>query len=590
MRRLWQLVLPVVIVLASCALFLVNDSSVAGASTTTSATCAFSVDNVTGTYTGSSYSAAGSYFGWQLDCSNMGTADELGQFTVRSGGLSYWLYLYPTTGPGTWPASFTCAAPDGATSPTGPCAYGYGVGYSEVLVANSYCSAMQPACGLQAGWTSGHFDFNWGTVTLGSAFGPAPCQSAVMGGLTYSASDGVTQYPFTVAIEGTWSEEVLLDTSASPGLPFTTIDGKAFGSAQVLATGVPGVAGPYGLVNQLNLTPVSGDPVNPELWCDSAGTWYDMGSASTLNPSLGGAACTLVGATEKYAVSDGTTNYPLVVSWTGIADRVEAVDDSVTSGTTVTIDGKSFFSAGLNLDYVVTSGDQSLSESVTPVAPDAVDSHLWCYTGSSWVDWGMATSDPYSGVITPPVVVQPVGTGSTQCSTDGGAFCLYTCITGAGMSLYNPVSWVTGAFYWITCGVRWVFQPSRETWQGLTNQFGLGGAAVCSSGAKASITQLFGCMAGGVVVAPAADVAAIKSAASSGSCSATTGGTSALVIAGQSVTACSLVADTGNSDFSSGASGSLSDIEVVETAAVYIFAALALIFFIRGTLRGRDDN
>jgi hypothetical protein len=34
----------------------------------------------------------------------------------------------------------------------------------------------------------------------------------------------------------------------------------------------------------------------------------------------------------------------------------------------------------------------------------------------------------------------------------------------------------------------------------------------------------------------------------------------------------------------------LSDIEVVETAAVYIFAALALIFFIRGTLRGRDDN
>jgi hypothetical protein len=411
-----------------------------------------------------------------------------------------------------------------------------------------------------------------------------PCSLSSVTGGTGATSDGTTTYPFVVDSTSTDCVALLfLDDAVTSGLT------EVFDTKTVYLNAVLDAESFPNFPLTVHLSPVAGNEVDPDVWAESfsggLGTWYDYGLASVMWPTAttSTAPCTLIGASFDTGiagssvpppVSDGSTVYNGTMDWSGEAAGFVLLDpDAAATGGTSSYDGKTFYTDQIDVEQNATGKPELFS--YTPAVGDTLDVHMWCEDLGVWHDWGLASAAGYVTPITP-----------TPSGSPGGCFSLGAHLATSGMSLTNPVSWVTGGAKDIGFVIEWAFVPCQSSVDGLENEFGVGGTNVCSGTARASMSQLFGCMTGGLVVAPSADVAAIQTASTSGSCGDIGGSSDSLTVAGHTVGPCDLLADTSNTHFSAGASTAMSTVELIETAAVYIFAALGLIFFIRSTLGG----
>ncbi len=347
------------------------------------------------------------------------------------------------------------------------------------------------------------------TVHVGTGFVNPPCDSPTIAGYVAGlTSNGVAVQPYTLRWAGSAFQIVALDTFAT-GVTARTIDGKTFYQEQIGGQ----FAAPIS-PDAITVTPSAGDSVNPHFWCDTGTAWVDWGTAASMTAYTGpaSAACTLQYASGYVGdTSDGTTIFSFVVSFLGGASKIVALDDgAAASGTTSVIAGKSFFADQVNLVDNSPTSPEALS--ITPASGDLVDPHLWCYTGTAWVDWGVSST--IAGVTSPPGGVENLS--PDQCG-DGGAFCFVSCFSSTGMSLYNPLSWVTGIAKFTVCGIRWILQPSSSKVTALTNQFGLGSNAPTLGSSSAS--QWLGAGAYLLAEGPYTSMVAIQTAESSGGCS-----------------------------------------------------------------------
>ncbi len=281
-----------------------------------------------------------------------------------------------------------------------------------------------------------------------------------------------------------------------------------------------------------------------------SGSWYQLLDGSSVLVSTpagetgaGPGPCTLLDLTGNVTspVQVSGTTYPYTVSWTGGATAILAVDPNQESGSTETLDGKSFYKSSVvgnisgapaaaqtgatglvpgQTDLPVSfTGDQSLVFDFATVVGDAVDPQFWCDYEGEWFSFGSATS-LQSGATSSPNPDQPgvpctagtsnnaidcAGSGGSSGgqgseSDDGGAFPLSECFTSTGMTLDDPITWVTGAVSFAICGVKWLFEPASNDVTAITNQFGFSadGGSSGSCGATAptdtsgSVTQWLG--------------------------------------------------------------------------------------------------
>jgi hypothetical protein len=340
----------------------------------------------------------------------------------------------------------------------------------------------------------------------------------------------------------------------------------------------------------LTTEPAAGtDPNAVHFYCYDAGQWYDWGTVSDGGSGVAPAPppCSGISVQSEGVVSGEQT---IGITFTPSSNTGPFLLDPNNGGTaTEAILGGGATLWEPDVDWKLIepgAADSSLVLSVTQTADATTAPTLWCYNEltSAWVNEGDTSSGVIFGTTQGP---GPGGGGGT--AGDGGCFDLGEHLATSGMDLYNPISWVTGGVKDMGYVIEWTFVPCTSAVTSLENEFGVGTSAVCSGTSKASMSQLFGCMAGGVVVAPAADVAAIQTHADTGSCSDLSGSSTALRVAGSSLNACDLLAATSSSHFSSGATSAMSTVQIIETVSVYIFAALGLVFFIRSTLSGRDS-
>lgn len=215
-------------------------------------------------------------------------------------------------------------------------------------------------------------------------------------------------------------------------------------------------------------------------WCLGAGTYEDSTTAGTAGGSgyigSGGTvqggnypACTFAGASGSTGqTGDGTTSFDVTVAYEGSVTGLVAVDDSAPSGTDAeTIDGKAF--NGL-LDYIAGPVPDPADIEGVPISGDTWNPDIWCDNSGTWTDWGKVSS----------LVANPLGAGTT--GTDPGTI---SCYQTSGMTLTDPVSWITGAWHDGECLIKQLFEPSQTQIESLTNLFGFssagGGAGTCSS-------------------------------------------------------------------------------------------------------------
>lgn len=192
-------------------------------------------------------------------------------------------------------------------------------------------------------------------------------------------------------------------------------------------------------------------------------------------------ACTLVSINSSITgntIGAANKNYPVTFTYTGGASIV-LVDPS--DNTSLSLEGQSFASDA-DIDADPTSPD---TISVTPTVGSAYSPYqAWCYSSSTgWVNWGsiISGSQVYSN---PP--------GSNGNSIGG-------CFADSGMTLYDPISWITGAWSLGVCVIHYLVVPSTDDIQNFTNLFGFtssGAASGCGATAPGlttgSITQWLG--------------------------------------------------------------------------------------------------
>lgn len=324
-------------------------------------------------------------------------------------------------------------------------------------------------------------------------------------------------------------------------------------------------------------------------WCLGAGTYQDSTTAGTAGGSgyidNGGTvqggnypACTFAGASGSTGqTGDGTTSFDVTVAYEGSVTGLVAVDDSAPSGTDAeTIDGKAF--NGL-LDYIAGPVPDPADIEGVPISGDTWNPDIWCDNSGTWTDWGKVSS----------LVANPLGAGTT--GTDPGTI---SCYQTSGMTLTDPVSWITGAWRDGECLIKQLFEPSSASVEAIQETFGLGGSATCTG--ALGIAAWTGCLSKAVIATPSTDVASFKTAVDGGACSNSLLGTSGvwqlqavnrISAPSASFGMCSVLLDAtpGAADSSSGTNSAESLVQELLTAAVYIFAILWLVQFLRKTIR-----
>jgi hypothetical protein len=328
-------------------------------------------------------------------------------------------------------------------------------------------------------------------------------------------------------------------------------------------------------------------PTLPELLTEqgSTGEWTTAVTVATVFGVEPPCQLSNVSGDINEPTSDGSSVYNFSFSWSGDSDALAIADDASTDSSTFTSYGKSF-TTDSGFIQAFTGDDLSSPQivSYTPVSGNVVNPHMWCHygatgpnTGGTWVDWGTVSALTSAGETTP--TGGPSDTGAAA-----GAFDLGTCLATSGMSLTNPVSWVTGAAKDTVCVLQWVFVPSSSDIAAAEQQFGVGASNDCSGGAQ-PISAWVGCVASAAVSMPAATVGDINSAAASGSCAdSPAGGASTLGLDGHHIGFCSVLASTSPSAIGGDGEGILGWIADFLTAAVYCLLAFALFHLLRRTL------
>lgn len=281
---------------------------------------------------------------------------------------------------------------------------------------------------------------------------------------------------------------------------------------------------------------------------------------------------------------DGTTPYTYSMDFTAPSPGVDAIvmdDDGVVSGSTIVIFGKTFFTSSgfadkyepLGTTYVNFGSPVTLT--ITVKSGDEVNPDMWCHYGGNsghWVQWGNVSALAGSSA-------GNAGSGSQNGTSLG------QCLDSTGWSLTDPGSWVLGGLDDLICIMKWMFEPTPANVTALGNEFGLSGSPACAGGGgSATVSQWFGCMTQGLLVAPAADIGTLKGYADSDSCTSITGGATNITIAGTSINACTIVADVNSSHFSPAASSLIGGFVNLMAAAVYILSALAFLHFLIGII------
>jgi hypothetical protein len=282
------------------------------------------------------------------------------------------------------------------------------------------------------------------------------------------------------------------------------------GLGSTMVAGV-GTAHGYGSLDPTLAVSSNGTSITANLFMqlDSI-TCGGSGGSSAATPSnnyVGGAGlastipCVLVSSTPlSTATADGKTSYPVTLNFTGPADAIWAdpVDEStpeqtLPGGDTVSADAKEY-----------SSPSSPITVSLKPTSGTLVDgANFWCvYDG---VDYNWGSGNPSEGA--------PGPGGASGAS--GGSFDLSTCLATSGMSLTDPVSWITGGAKDGLCVLEWLFVPGSEI-STLEQNFGIGSDAPTGSAPSAewvgSIVSLF-------TSGPATTISDIQSSASSDDCS-----------------------------------------------------------------------
>ena len=176
--------------------------------------------------------------------------------------------------------------------------------------------------------------------------------------------------------------------------------------------------------------------------------------AGSSDAGAANAPCALTSVVTKLTGSttgDGSTAYPVTFTWSGSGSAVVIEGTGQTgSSNTLTLHGQSF-SDGVVYDDTASSPD-TLSVTL-PSGQGTGALAAYCWSGSAWYDWG----PPVNGggyAVTP-------GSG-------GGSLSGASCDPLAGMSLYNPVSWVTGWWQVGVCTIEFLVVPSSVSVSNLT--------------------------------------------------------------------------------------------------------------------------
>lgn len=386
------------------------------------------------------------------------------------------------------------------------------------------------------------------------------------------------------------------------------------GSSQCLTASNTFNSSGLGTSGTFNLGGISAAPIEPlQAWVvywGSGSPTYDPDVSVTFTSgvfSSGNLGCQLtevtgdtsmIGQTYTSAMSAANQTFSFTFGFTGSVDSIVLVDDSVSSGTQELLWGKEFYTSGASFDFGDGPGSISAPDtfSYSPAVGDVINPDVWCHTGGSgsgaaWIDWGKLSALGSSPVNNTPYGTSPSTGTATQ---TGGAFDITACFASAGWDLYNPVTWVLGALHDSVCVVEWLFEPSSSSVSSIQETFGLGGSATCSG--ALGIAAWTGCLSKAVIATPSADVASFKSAVDGGSCSNSLLGTSGvwhlqavnrISAPSASFGMCSVLVDAtpGAADSSTGTNSAESLVQELLTAAVYIFAILWLVQFLRRTIR-----
>jgi len=216
--------------------------------------------------------------------------------------------------------------------------------------------------------------------------------------------------------------------------------------------------------------------------------------------------------------------------------------------------------------------------------PDQAE--VWAAYGKvgslTWVDVG-----PLAGLLSSSgfssTGVAPTYPGSTYSSAGGGSSppgSFGACVASAGMSLTDPLSWVTGAMEIGRCTLVVLFVPSSASVSSLTNLFGItSNDPTGSVGASAWLGSMVRILAS----APASEVAAVQTVADSGSCYANAPSVPSMTIGGQSIGVCAILSAP-STVTNQNASGWLTFLKDVLSVAIYGGAALLLFGLVRRML------
>ena len=171
--------------------------------------------------------------------------------------------------------------------------------------------------------------------------------------------------------------------------------------------------------------------------------YYSGGQASAY-----GVACQLkyISGTYDQSVAAGqTVDYTIGFSGAASAIAIDPRDES----RSVYLPGapqQSEFEVGADYTQIAVGGEPA-QVSVAPVsAQSQFDPTFFCLYQGTWYPWGDAASSP-----SPPANASP---------PSPGAFSLSSCLASSGMSLTDPVSWVTGMARDSVCVVQWLVVPS----------------------------------------------------------------------------------------------------------------------------------
>ena len=414
-------------------------------------------------------------------------------------------------------------------------------------------------------------------------------------------------------VSGEWYEMEDANVCNDPS-PFTvgTAVGAA-GAAACLDPGAPGGLGPYFGPCTIPSHDSSGHLASGFMsWAVGAvsgGIYYSQNTAhrsgtATLVTAFGStpapSPCSLVSISGNTSspTSNGTAVYNYTVNFSGGAQAIVANDDGTQTaeliiGTTEpTVEGEAFatdaslatsgssFVGGIPIGTAWgVSGQISTPANiaVTFTSTATVDPDFLCWDNSTqgWVDWGLLSALGQSGLpyIGQNPISQPVVTGNGP--TDYCAFDQWTAsVDTSGWGYLNPVTWVEGGLLMAKGLIFCLFVPTSSNVSALANTFGVSSNAPTSS---VGVSGYLGAMAKGVVSFPATEVSAISSAAAGGGCSGDLAGTDTLD--GHAISACTILA--ASSTFTGGGASALSDVALLLSVAVYVFAAVMLWHFFR---------